>query len=384
MLPPTEVEVSGIRFEALYRLAGTAEEARGLAEALCVEQTIEFPPAYLPPGNILREVVGRIEELRPLPAGGHEARVSYALETGGDELPQILNVLFGNVSLIPGVRLEDVTFPPELRTVLPGPRFGRSGLRRLLQVVERPLLATALKPMGLSAKDLADLAYEFAMGGIHIVKDDHGLADQPFAPWRERVERVAAAIQEANARRGEVTLYCPNVTAPADQVLERAEVARELGAGGLLVAPGLTGFDFLRLLAMKVGLPLLAHPAFLGGFLTSPESGVAHRVLLGKLMRLAGADAVIFPNLGGRFPFGVKECQEIIAGTSEPMGGWASVFPMPGGGMTLERVPELLTFYGNDVVLLIGGDLFRSGDVRGAAERFRELTEQQLEESGKG
>ncbi len=33
-----------------------------------------------------------------------------------------------------------------------------------------------------------------------------------------------------------------------------------------------------------------------------------------------------------------------------------TAFPSPGGGMTLDRVQEIVEFCGNDVALLIGGD----------------------------
>jgi len=39
-------------------------------------------------------------------------------------------------------------------------------LRLLLGVAQRPLLCTALKPMGLPPSVLADLAYQIALGGI--------------------------------------------------------------------------------------------------------------------------------------------------------------------------------------------------------------------------
>ena len=101
----------------------------------------------------------------------------------------------------------------------PGPRFGRAGIRALLDVADRPLLGTALKPMGLSAADLADLAYQLALGGVDIIKEDHGLTDQPFAPFDERVPRCAEAVALANRQTGYRCLYVPNITAPAARSL---------------------------------------------------------------------------------------------------------------------------------------------------------------------
>src|SRR5690606_2754524 len=138
----------------------------------------------------------------PAPEGGFEATISYAVETTGCELTQFLNVVFGNSSIKPGIRVERLDLPPGLLNAFKGPRLGRDGLRALLGVPTRPLLCTALKPMGLSAKALAEFAYRFALGGMDVIKDDHGLANQSFAPFKERVERCAEAVARANRETG--------------------------------------------------------------------------------------------------------------------------------------------------------------------------------------
>ncbi len=37
------------------------------------------------------------------------------------------------------------------------------------------------------------------------------------------------------------------------------------------------------------------------------------------------------------------------------------IFPVPGGGMGLERMVGMLHFYGRDVILLMGTGLYRQG-----------------------
>jgi ribulose-bisphosphate carboxylase large chain len=363
---------SGERLFAVYRLRGDEAGARALAEAIAVEQTVEFPRQLLP-GGIEENVVGRVEALERDGPDAWRCTVAYPVEDTGWELPQLLNVVWGNVSLMPGVRLVDLVPSPSLYARLSGPRFGREGLRQRLGVPERPLLCTALKPMGLTARELAAHARDFALGGIDLIKDDHGLANQPFAPWRERVARCAEAVEKANAESGRRALYLPNATAPADELLERAHAARALGAGGLLVSPGLTGLDAMRALAAddSLDLPIIAHPAFLGTYALGEGQGIAFDVLFGTLMRLAGADVVIFPNYGGRFSLRPEQCRQIVAGTGRPLGPLRPAFPSPGGGMRLERIPDMLADYGRDVVLLIGGGLFALGaGVREGSERF--------------
>ncbi len=363
----TPLTLSSERFTARYRIAaGTLEEAHAAARALSVEQTIEFP-AELTAGRIAGEVVARVEGLEETAPGVYQAELSFAVELVGGEFTQLLNVFFGNSSLLPNVRLLRVGLSERLAARFPGPRFGVAGLRRRLGVESGPLLSTALKPLGLTPKALAEMARRLAEGGIHLIKDDHGLADQDFAPFEARLEAVVRAIEGTGA------VYAPNVTAPGEETLHRARLAKAAGAGAVMVAPGLVGFDRMERLAREVGLPVLSHPAFLGGFVPKGEGGIAHYALFGQLQRLAGADVVIFPHQGGRFAFSREECAEINAGLKDPFYGLAPAFPAPGGGMKLARVAEIRALYGEDLVFLIGGDLHRQGpDLTQAARRFYE------------
>lgn len=374
MIEPTTLDLSGERLAAAYEFFGKPEDVPGRARALCVEQTIEFPADLVPDDDIQRSVVGQIESVEPLADDLTRVEVSYAVETTGSELPQLLNVLFGNSGLLRGIKLVDVSLPPGLRKALGRPRFGTDGLRTLFDAPSRPLLATALKPMGSSPERLASFAYELAAGGMDMIKDDHSLANQPFAEFRERVVACADAVARANAASGNRAIYMPSINAPHDRLGERARFAVEAGAGGLLVLPGITGFDHMRSLAADpgIGLPIMGHPAFLGGHVSSPTGGIDHGVLFGTLFRFAGADTTIFPNHGGRFSFTEGECRRIVEKSTEPIDGVPAIFPTPGGGMNRGRVPEMLGFYGPDVVLLIGGDLHRNGDLRANAAAFRE------------
>jgi ribulose-bisphosphate carboxylase large chain len=158
-------------------------------------------------------------------------------------------------------------------------------------------------------------------------------------------------------------MYVPNVTAGGSDTLDRARCARSTGAGGLLVTPGLAGLGTMASLAAsdEVSMPIFSHPAFQGSYVTNPDAGISHAALFGQIARLAGADASIYPNFGGRFSFDKQECRDIASACVAPLGTLSAIFPMPGGGMTVHRVPELLEFYGNDVILLIGGGLFQHG-----------------------
>ncbi|MGA1871126.1 MAG: RuBisCO large subunit C-terminal-like domain-containing protein [bacterium] len=351
------------RFLVTYRLSGNEKEAWARARDICVEQTVEFPEKLISPGRIRDHVVGRIEFVRPLEEGALCAGISYAQDTVAGEFTTLLNVVFGNISLQKGIRVCNIDLPPALLKEFKGPRFGVEGLRAFLKAPQRPLLCTALKPMGLSARELADRAYQCALGGIDIIKDDHGLTDQCYAPFEERVALCAEAVARANQETGGGSIYVAHITASFPVMIKRARFAKKEGARGLLIIPGIAGLDAIRHISNDdtIALPLFSHPAFQGSYVINPDTGLSPSVLFGQLNRLAGADAAIFPHSGGRFSFTRKECEMVIAGAASDMGHIKPIFPCPAGGMSLDRLPDLLTFYGKDTIFLLSGGLYTHG-----------------------
>jgi len=367
-----ERKISGERFTVTYMLAGSESDTLAAAKDICIEQTVEFPEELVTDSFIRDNIFGRIESFSAAAKERFRAAISFAVETSAFEFTQFLNVIFGNISLKPGIVIEDIMLPQRFAANFSGPRFGVSGLRAILNVHDRPLIASAIKPMGMDHAGFAELCTEFTRGGIDIIKDDHGLSDQPFARFRERVKSCAEAVNEVNSKSGSRTLYLPNITAPFNEIVDRAYFAKEQGAGGVLISPAITGFDVMKHLAddANFGLPVMSHPAFIGSYL-SGTSGFTHGALLGKLMRMAGADMVVYPNFGGRFSFTKDECADIVNGCRSGFGDIKSIFPAPGGGMNFSNIPEMTSFYGRDVIYLMGGGLFRrSSDL---AANCREL-----------
>jgi len=350
------------RFNVIYRICSDKKAALKIAQDICFEQTVEFPDPLIPNDFIRNNVVGRVESFRKKNSV-YEAVISYPVEAVASELTQFLNVIFGNISLKPGIRLKYLDLPDNFLRIFKGPRYGCKGLRKLLKIASRPLLCTALKPLGLTSGELAERAYQFALGGIDIIKDDHCLTDQSYANFSDRVKACAQAVSLANRKTGFKCIYAANVTAPVLQLKKRALMAKSSGAGALMISPGITGFDAMRDLAEDddIALPVLSHPAFQGSFVVSPQSGISHYVIFGQLIRLAGADAVIFPNYGGRFSFTKQDCADIVGGCRDKMGRLKDILPCPGGGMGLDRIPDMAKFYGRDVIYLIGGALFANG-----------------------
>ncbi len=266
---------------ATYRLRGTRDHADGLVDAI----------------RAGRQVDG-VHPLEETDEGCFSLTLEYAAAGIGRDLTQLVNVLLGEATHRRGVRLIDLALPPPLLAAFKGPRYGAKGLAQLVGGAGRPLLCGTLGPIGASPEQLAYVAHCYARGGIDIIVEPAGLTDPPFAPFAERVQLCTRAVRKGNKESGRSAMFVPNVTAPAHAFYRRAHLAATLGAGGIQVAPGLMGWDTVRVLAEddNLGLPVLTHPTMLGGFTLHRDEGIEPGVLHGQLARLAGADGVLLDN----------------------------------------------------------------------------------------
>lgn len=363
------------RFEITYRLfADDQSDAEARAANIALEDTVEIPRDVVPAGYIEDVVLGRVESVEQESEETWLGRISYHIDAVGRELPQLLNVMLGNASILKGVKAVAITPNEDITERFPGANFGVEGLRKLTGRKSGGYVCPVIKPQGSSAEQLAKLCYLTARAGADIVKEDHGLANQDAAPFRERIKRSAEAVARANAERaaeGETTksLFFASIGGHGDEVQELALYAQEMGAHGILLIPGLFGFDAMNRLAQNPDfhLPIMAHPSHLGPYVLSKDTGYGHGMLFGDLMRLAGADISVFPNHGGRFGFSVEECEDIVSRCHSPRGLGKPILPSPGGGMSLDRLGDMKKLYGEDCVYLLGGSLLRFGDKIGDA-----------------
>jgi ribulose-bisphosphate carboxylase large chain len=332
--------------QVTYRVRGDAQSIDDRARSIAVEQSVEMPVEAIDDDFVRDRIVGRVVHVAELSAGLFEIRVALAPETAGNDPGQLLNMLFGNTSIHGDVVLHDVDFPVDYAAAFGGPRHGLDGLRQRVGAGRRALTCAALKPQGLAPDRLGDLARTFADGGIDYIKDDHGLADQSYSPFAARVAAVTAALGGARAR------YVPSLSGDLDRMREQIAIAARAGVDTVMVAPMVAGLsNFHRLVREHPEVAFVAHPSMAGA------SRIAPALLFGKLFRILGADAVVFPNYGGRFGYSRATSHGLARAALEDLAGLRPAVPVPAGGMTRDRVAEMLDFYGADVMLLIGGAL---------------------------
>ena len=337
---------------ATYHVAAPPERIEERARALALEQSVECPLEAIGDQRVLDEIVARVGEIEQIGAERFRVEIRLAVQTIAGDTAQLINMIFGNASLWEDVEYVDVALPEAVLAGFHGPRHGIAGIRALTGAAERPLTNVALKPQGLPIAALAEMAHTFALAGVDFIKDDHGIVDQAYSPYAERVPALQAAVERAVAHTGRPSFYVPNISGTPRDLHARARIARDAGCRAVLVAPMLIGLPAFRELVDDFPeFVYLAHPSF-GG-----STRIAAPLLYGKLLRLFGADAVIFVNYGGRFAYAPETCAALAANLRAPWGHIRPALPVPAGGMLLGRVDELLDFYGSDSMLLIGGNL---------------------------
>src|SRR6185437_11906387 len=156
---------------------------------------------------------------------------------------------------------------------------------------------------------------------------------------------------QATGRR---TLYAVNLTGSISRLNDKARRLAKLGAQCFLFNVLSYGFGALEeLRSLKV--PILAHPALAGAIGASPDTGIGYGVLLGSLMRLGGADIVLFPSSYAMPALAKTETDAIASALRKPWENIKAVFPAPSAGIHPGLVPRILADYGPDVIINAGG-----------------------------
>jgi ribulose-bisphosphate carboxylase large chain len=277
------------------------------------------------------------------PGGGtrgepQQAEVTFVLPnelTAGGILP-VADALLERAFAVPGLlglRLLDFTPSSGLAAASPGPRFGIEGTRQLLEVWDRPLLGSIVKPsVGLSVDETARRAAQLVEAGLDFVKDDELLADQPHAPVAARavaVSQALARVREATGRRG---MFAFNIS--ADDV-ERMLLAhdRVLAAGGACVMISLNQVGLAAGLALRrhSRLPIHGHRNGWGFLARSRRWGIEYPAYQ-ALWRLVGIDHMHVNGWGNKF----WEPNESVAASMRaclaPMGEVPSPMPVVSSG----------------------------------------------------
>ncbi|WP_413380273.1 2,3-diketo-5-methylthiopentyl-1-phosphate enolase [Alkalihalobacillus sp. 1P02AB] len=369
---------------ATYLINGTKEQlekkAEGIALGLTVGSWTNLPSVEK---EQLKAHKGYVERVKELPDNKGLITITYPSANFSADLPAILTTTFGKLSLDGQVKLIDLDFSPELKTYFPGPRYGIEGVREIVDVQNRPLLMSIFKAaIGRSLDSLHEQMLVQALGGVDFVKDDEILFENELTPLVERVPVGLAAITEAAAATGHRPLYAVNLTGRTFELKERAKEAVDLGAPALLFNVFAYGLDVLQSLREDpdIDVPILAHPAVSGAMTASTNYGFSYSLLLGKLLRMAGADLVLFPSPYGSVALDKGETDAITQNLQVVDNIYKQAFPVPSAGIHAGMTEKIIKDFGHDIVINAGGGIHGHPDGAAAGGRaFRDAIDGVLE-----
>ena len=304
-------------------------------------------------------------------------------ETGG--IPNLLSTVAGNLfglSQLKNCKLLDLEMPKEYVKAYPGPKIGLEGVRKIVGTLEdrRPHLGTIIKPkVGLNPQQTANVAYEAAMGGVDLIKDDETLTSQKFCPIEERLTKVMEKLDQVKEETGKTALYALNITATYNKMLELADMAMENGANCLMIDVLTTGFSAVQVLAEdpSIKVPLHIHRAMHAALTRNPKHGISMMVIA-KLVRLAGGDQLHTGTAAGKM--GVKGEAKYIRKINDFLRsdwhGLKTVFPVASGGIHPGIVPINVELLGKDIVINAGGGIHgHPWGTRAGAKAMRQAIE---------
>ncbi|KSW12714.1 ribulose 1,5-bisphosphate carboxylase [Pyrodictium occultum] len=317
-------------------------------------------------------------------------------------IPNLASSVMGNVfgmRAVEALRLEEIRLPRGYVASFPGPGHGVEGVRKILGVESRPILATVPKPkMGYTPEEYGRTAYEILAGGVDLVKDDENVAGQRLCRFEARLREVMKAVERAEKETGERKGYLANVTAPVKEMERRIKLVADYGNKFIMIdflTAGWAALQHARELAGEYGLAIHGHRAFHAAFTRNPRHGVSMFVVA-KLGRLAGLDHLHVGTPGvGKMEARAGEVVEYARVLREPVykpregdiihmeqdwAGLRPVLPVSSGGLHPGNIEPVIRSLGLDIIIQAGGGVIGHPDgPRAGAAAMRQAVEAAVE-----
>ncbi len=352
------------------------------AKGISVKEAIGRVAAESSNGTWSETELGRKEHIRKIRARafeiqGNYVKIAYPIELFElGNMPQLLSSVAGNIfgmKALENLRLEDIQFSNKYIRAFKGPQFGIEGIRRIMNVKQRPLTATVPKPkLGMNINEYCNTAYKLWSGGVDFVKTDENMTSQKFINFYKNTKKILEIRRKVEKETGERKEFLANVTSETKEMIKRAKFVKENGGSFVMIdflTAGFAGFQTLRNECEDLGLAIHIHRAFHSLFTRNPRHGMS-MLALGKLVRLIGGDTLHIGTIVGKL---VGTRDEVLAVEKEIEHDmdpyfktkqhvlnqkWYNIKPImatSSGGLHPGLVPYIIKTLGKDVLIQIGG-----------------------------
>lgn len=342
------------------RVANETDELRERAAAsvISIEEQEPLGEPTLPSDYLIRKKAAA-------PYLRARVTIDYPVNNIGHNLPTLAATVAGNLydlGEVTGLKLVSLQLPQAYRSLFPTPRLGVTGTRRILNVMDRPLFGTIIKPnVGMSAVQIASLVRDLCEAGVDFVKDDEVCANPVHAPIAQRVPAVMAEIRAYRERTGRNVMMAFNITDELDAMRRHAELVEREGGTCVMASLNWCGFSAMETLRRATPLAIHGHRNGYGAFGRHPALGFGFDAYQ-ALYRLAGIDHMHVHGIGGKFADAAEEVDVAARRCLRPLahGGQSDdvVMPVFSSGQWAGTLKRTLEAAGStDFMFLAGGGI---------------------------
>jgi ribulose-bisphosphate carboxylase large chain len=252
-----------------------------------------------------------------------------------------------DIDIIEKCYVNNISFPQKVLDFFKGPKFGISGIRKFLDVYDRPILGGIVKPkIGITPKILLEMVKEMVEGGINFIKEDEIMSNPSFCSLEERVPLISEYLKDKKV------IYSVCINSDPIFALDRAKRVYELGGNSVHINfwSGLGVYKSLR----ELDLPLFLHFQKSGDKILTNYNHDYHIKwdVICYLASLMGVDTIHSGMWGGYMSDNEEELQNTLKILRD-----GNTLPALSCGMHPGLVDSITKKFGFDYLANVGGAL---------------------------
>jgi ribulose-bisphosphate carboxylase large chain len=346
------------------RVAGETDElrARAAAEVIDIQQVDEAEQPALHSAYVERKgMTGPFQRAR--------IRIAFPPDNIGKNLPTLAATVSGNlydIGEITGLKLLSLEIPAGYRCRYPLPVLGIKGTRDRLEIHDRPIFGTIIKPnVGMRSADIAALVLQLCEAGVDFIKDDEVCANPDIAPLCERVPAVMKVIRAWQEKTGKHVMMAFNITDETDAMRRHADLVADEGGSCVMTSLNWCGLSGMETLRHHTPLAIHAHRNGFGAMSRHQSLGIGFQAYQ-ALYRLSGIDHMHVHGIGGKFVDTAEEVTDATRACLQPLSSGGPddrVIPAFSSGQWAGTLPlAQQASQGPDYMFMCGGGILAHPD----------------------
>ena len=279
-------------------------------------------------------------------------RINYPVVLFRHDMSSILSILYGEMIVPENIRLISVDFHPAFLDHFKGPNLGVKGVKDIVGIHHRPLIAGTLVSLnGMNRDEFKNLVSMSSEGGLDIIRESEIFFDDSMIPYEERIKIASDIVSEFSHKFGKNILYAPFVTGSITEISEKISIGIEEGISLFTLNLFPLGFENLQFLSDTYKVGFIVNSGYPPFFFESDLFGIQPTVFFGRFLRMAGADIVIIPS-----PYRTKNIPhhrsvEVANSLTESFENIDPSMPVIYGEIKPKDMYKIFTDFGNQIVI---------------------------------